>query len=356
MTDVVEDPEDALIRPRGRAALLRCLGLVLGVVEELAGDARDVGDAAATALTAVEAELRSLVRTPEDSHRGLERALAHVAELQREAATDPLILLGTFQATAKAVQRDTGLSVPAVGRPLDAEDRTVVAAAAQRTAAALEEVREAIRAESSSRSRPVHALNTEAGNHVVTTEPQLLLAALAAGERSWAAWPYFAQRYGERGRRFTRSDSAWLVTLATRDRDVVAGQIDWLAEVLAVRGMPRILLTDHLRNLHEALVGRVPERSGDFGFMLEEADRLDRDAEAAVDAATTGRWTARLRDVEPEGLQAARLVVAAAADHCSGLPEVLDAVVGWFSDADRFGSGWVSAVGTVAAEARAVRN
>ena len=36
------------------------------------------------------------------------------------------------------------------------------------------------------------------------------------------------RRYGERGRQFTRSDSAWIATLAGHPFPVVERQIDWL--------------------------------------------------------------------------------------------------------------------------------
>lgn len=96
-------------------------------------------------------------------------------------------------------------------------------------------------------------INVEAGSHAVVTEPRLLVASVMAGLRCWRAYPYFEARYGDRGRRFSSSDSAWLATLVEESEIVVAGQVDWLGRVLASRGMPTQLLEVHLGLLHEEL-------------------------------------------------------------------------------------------------------
>lgn len=103
-----------------------------------------------------------------------------------------------------------------------------------------------------------HVLNPGAGRHVVAEDPRELRAALRAGVRSWERFPYYERRYGRRGRRFTRSDSAWLVTLASLPQSEVDRQIRWLGQVLAARGMPRWMLELHLEVLHEELVLSVP--------------------------------------------------------------------------------------------------
>src|SRR4051812_34517008 len=86
------------------------------------------------------------------------------------------------------------------------------------------------------------ALNPRAGHHLVTADPRELAAVERAGERSWSTWTYYARRYGERGRQFTRSDSAWVATLGGQAADLVDQQIRWLGALLAARGMPRLLL------------------------------------------------------------------------------------------------------------------
>src|SRR4051812_16513914 len=109
--------------------------------------------------------------------------------------------------------------------------------------------------EAATGSRPaVAALNPEAGNHAVTTDPRELGAAIRVGERTRERFVYYERRYGERGRRFTHSDSAWIVTLAGNPPAVVERQLRWLGSLLAARGMPRWLLEVHLEGLHAQLV------------------------------------------------------------------------------------------------------
>src|ERR671938_675891 len=66
-----------------------------------------------------------------------------------------------------------------------------------------------------------NALNADAGSHAVTADPLELAAIERAAERSWAAWPYMERWYGERGRRFTRSDSGWIAILPDLPQDAV---------------------------------------------------------------------------------------------------------------------------------------
>jgi hypothetical protein len=91
----------------------------------------------------------------------------------------------------------------------------------------------------------VTSLNPEAGSHPIPSDPRELQAAVRAGERCWQRFPYFSQRYGHRGEKFTSSDSAWLVTLVEYDQARVHQQVAWLGQVLAARGMPRLLLETH---------------------------------------------------------------------------------------------------------------
>lgn len=111
-------------------------------------------------------------------------------------------------------------------------------------------------------------LNPHAGGHPVAAEEEVLEAAFRAGEHSWARWPYYRLRYGERGRAFTRSDSAWLATLAGIPLEGALEQVLWLANLLTSRGMPRLLMEEHLRLLHAELEGVAAP--GGRGSRLEE--------------------------------------------------------------------------------------
>jgi hypothetical protein len=145
------------------------------------------------------------------------------------------------------------------------------------------------------------SLNPSAGHHRVTGDPRELAAVERAGERSWSAWTYYGRRYGARGRRFTRSDSAWIATLPGWPASVVEGQIRWLGALLAARGMPRLLLENHLRILHEELVAAVPERAPEYASLLQAADSLRGEREASMPEGVLGALETGFRDVDAAG-------------------------------------------------------
>ncbi len=99
------------------------------------------------------------------------------------------------------------------------------------------------------RSPDAGMVNAEAGHHAVSTRAAPLRAAVRAAHATWQAFDYYEARYGGRGARFAGSDSAWLVSLAPLEADQAVAQVQWLARVLAARGMPSWLLERHLDDL-----------------------------------------------------------------------------------------------------------
>lgn len=203
--------------------------------------------------------------------------------------------------------------------------------------------------------RAVH-LNPEAGDHVVTADPRALDAVERAALRSYARFPYLQARFGARGRAFTRSDGGWLVTLAEHDAKVVRQQIEWLAQVLAARGMPRLILEEHLRATVEALEEVLPEHH-------EGWTRL----RAATDALTASRRThlpdallaARARALDafvgaPDAgpPDAAELLAAAVADERAKLANAVSSLLDWLAAPGRFSTRWREALLALAAEWR----
>jgi heme oxygenase len=195
----------------------------------------------------------------------------------------------------------------------------------------------------------VAVLNHEAGAHAIADDPREIAAALRAGDRSWRRLPYYEWRYGERGRRFSWSDSSWLVTLSIHTEAVVTHQIDWLSRVLAARGMPRWLLEQHLQTLHEELLGAVPEKSRQYAILAYQADRL-RDLRhqqideptfqtlsADFDAAAGLEWSARLPHT-------GYLLVAAVADERAGVKRVVTSLERGLTDPQQFPQHWIDAV------------
>lgn len=204
---------------------------------------------------------------------------------------------------------------------------------------------------------PISQLNFEAGSHAVPEDPVELAAALRAGERSWARFPYYAARYGERGRRFTRSDSAWLATIVGSDVPVVEQRILWLGGLLAARGMPQWLLELHLEVLHDELCAAVPARRDDYATLLAGAAllrglrerHLGPDGLAAHTAAFAARvgpeWDARLPET-------GGLIAAAVADEAAGVARAVASLVAWLCEPPRFPTRWISAVEATLTEAR----
>ena len=85
--------------------------------------------------------------------------------------------------------------------------------------------------------------------------------ALRAAKVAWEKYSYLEYRYGERGRRFTDSDSCWLFTLTRAPREVVVTKaLEWLRTVLASRGIPAVILEFHLMAIRLAIDSGFPEQ------------------------------------------------------------------------------------------------
>jgi hypothetical protein len=200
------------------------------------------------------------------------------------------------------------------------------------------------------------SLNPSAGHHVVTGDPREIAASERAGDRSWQAWTYYAHRYGERGRQLTRSDSGWITTLGSYPASVVKQQIDWLAALLAARGMPRLLMEDHLHILHEELVAAVPERAAEYAVLAQVAEglRAERDASLPDSAlrALDAAFREQVGDSVEDDLHAGALIGAAVADKQSGVARAVESLMEWLADPERFSAAWVAAVDGTLREAR----
>ncbi|MCP5158496.1 MAG: biliverdin-producing heme oxygenase [Gammaproteobacteria bacterium] len=199
-------------------------------------------------------------------------------------------------------------------------------------------------------TRKAASLNPEAGAHPMPDDPGEVEAALRAGQRCWLEYPYLAWRFGERGRRYTHSDGAWLITLATRDQTVVNAQVEWLGVVLASKGIPRILLQRHLELLYEELVAQMPEQpTADYGKLLAAADHLaeqrrgvicDTDFDAICrqfEQAVGPDWRTRLPGT-------GGLLVSAVTDQFRGIEQAVLSLESWLTDPQRFPAHWIVAV------------
>jgi hypothetical protein len=188
---------------------------------------------------------------------------------------------------------------------------------------------------------PLNWLNPAAGEVAIPGDARELEAALRAGRISWRIFPYLAWRYGARGELFTRSDSAWLVTLSAAPPERIRQQIGWLGSVLSNRGMPRWLLERHLDVLVRQLVHAVPEKKESYEKLAAVAGELARERRACVPdeafeslaeglAAQVGFASSRL--LRGTG----RLLVASVADEKAGIKNAVARLTGWLTDPARF--------------------
>lgn len=201
------------------------------------------------------------------------------------------------------------------------------------------------------------SINPEAGRHAVPADPAEIEAALRAGDSCWEEFPYFEWRYGERGRRFARSDAAWKATLCRYEPDQILQQIRWLGRVLAGRGMPTWLLEAQLVVLVRELATANPAKSADYEKLLpaaaelraERGRRLDDESLARLadefDQAVGPEWSARLP-------RTGRLLGCAVADELNGSGLAVESLRSWLVDPARFPAPWIAAVEATIAQAR----
>jgi hypothetical protein len=205
--------------------------------------------------------------------------------------------------------------------------------------------------------------HSEFGNHPLPSDSLEIEAALRAGQISWDICAYYDLRYGERGRRFTRSDSGYLIALTHQDVLSVQEQVKWLAGILASRGMPTFLLERHLRILHRELCAALPENSSQYENLLAAAETMTQRRTAQISESTAlelaadfqqqvsnDEWAQRLPD-------AGMLLIAAVADEANHFKHVVSSLLAWLADSERFSAQWRVAIETTLLKAReAVRH
>ncbi len=196
----------------------------------------------------------------------------------------------------------------------------------------------------------VKALNPDAGTHGIADDLSEIAAALRAGELSWRAFPYYEARYGARGQRFTRSDSAWLVTLCRLEPPQVRRHVTWLGQVLAARGMPRLMLEEHLLRLHGLLCEALPERRERYEPLLA-AHALLHEARVSQLSAAAQKALALEFDRGPAArvglVRVGELLVSAVADELDGVDNAVSSLSGWLTERGRFDASFQRAVQTL---------
>ena len=244
------------------------------------------------------------------------------------------------------------------GLGLNAEERGQIVQAATDLFQALENMFRALYPfTSESKTFLATSINPEAGRHAVPADAREIQAALRAGEVCWNRFPYYEQRYGERGRRFARSDGAWLATLYQFPPAQISQQGGWLGRVLAGRGMPTMLLQDQLEILVQELSAAIPEKQSEYERLLPAAAELHalrrqhlsdeqmHTISAEFDRTVGPVWSARFPHT-------GHLLGCAVADELGGSELAVESLHTWLTDAARFPAPWIAAVETLLALAR----
>ena len=203
----------------------------------------------------------------------------------------------------------------------------------------------------------VTSINPEAGRHPVPTDAREVESALRAADLCWERFPYYEQRYGERGRRFARSDAAWQATLHQYEPEQIIQQARWLGRVLATRGMPTLLLQVQLEILFEELAAAIPERRTSYEKLLLAAAALKESSSRHFDEEQMQTLAAGFdRAVAPEWSEKFRhtgvLLISAVADELEGIEGTVENLRRWMTDPARFPADWIAAVEATLSQAQ----
>ena len=199
----------------------------------------------------------------------------------------------------------------------------------------------------------VTAINPEAGRHAMPRSEAEVTRALRCAQSAWLRFPYLDARYGERGRRFTRSDSCWLVALYDVEELLVVKSLSWLRKVLSSRGLPTLILETHLemidRNIEAEDPGRARQSTG-FRTVISRF-RAERDAilPPTVRGSLISQYQAQFDQCSGDDVPgAAEILVDAAIDTAIGIEQARDQVFSWMRDRERFTETWVDTVDRLA--------
>lgn len=192
-------------------------------------------------------------------------------------------------------------------------------------------------------------LNPEAGDHAVPADHREIAAAVKAAMKCRQEFPYFDERYQERGKSFAKSDAAWLVTLTDLPETQLLSQVEWLGRVLGNRGMPRITLERQLEYLYDELVVAVPEKTDQFKGLLEAAKKLKDERLGHIPEAVFNEMKKKFQLATDNELQGrfkgtGSLIIAAVCDQAAGITEAISSLLPWLTDVERFSPQWAAAV------------
>jgi heme oxygenase len=195
----------------------------------------------------------------------------------------------------------------------------------------------------------VTAVNPEAGIHAMPEDPVLIDVALRAGIRARDKFPYLEQRFGERGRRFTASDSCWLLSLVPQEFNSIKKSIWWLRTVLSSRGIPSVILENHMRELASGLEA-VPNCGGTTENFRKAIVALEAERGKYLSEADYQKISAKYRDdlnSNSGNLDPLPLLISARLDELSGIKGADEATYGWFASSQGKAAKWGTLISEV---------
>ncbi|NTU83402.1 MAG: biliverdin-producing heme oxygenase [Chloroflexales bacterium] len=281
---------------------------------------------------------------------------AQITQALGLSGTTGIAFLASFDAWGQAHWPQFAARLDAA--PLGSAAARRVVQAAQETLDGIEELIDQLHPLNESQtSELVTLLNPLAGNHMIASDIREIQAALRAGERTWRLLPYYELRYGQKGRKYTWSDSNWLVALAGESQARVNEQIQWLSRYLATRGMPQWMMECHLQQLHEDLVLAVPEKRDVYATLAEAARMLAEERRTQIsDATLEALDEAFYARVGPQWNlwlpHCGSLLASAVADDRLGIAGALESLQSWMTDTTRFPALWIDTVHTTISHAR----
>lgn len=192
-------------------------------------------------------------------------------------------------------------------------------------------------------------LNPEAGRHAVPDNAPEVFAAITAAQKCREEFPYFNERFGERGKDFARSDAAWLASLTTLPQEQVIAQVEWLGRVLGNRGIPRITLERQLELLYEELCNVNALRKDEYLRLFNAAESLRNERFKLISAHDSAEIVQRFEDKTKNEIgrklsRTGELVTSAVCDEAAGIIHAVESLTSWLTDPAYFSPVWIETV------------
>lgn len=201
----------------------------------------------------------------------------------------------------------------------------------------------------------ITSYNPEAGNFSIPTNPLEINAAISSGVNIWYEYPYYEKRYGERGRRFTVSDSVWLVTLSELPEEFAINQVNWLAKFLAKRGMPTCTMELQMQEMYQNLSILIPEDESKYLIFKKCAmeikimrNKFINDSDFEKCNSIFEKYFLEFNISEQICVEMKRnvgkLIASAIVDEKNGIQEAQNSLFNWILNKDIFPENWIHAV------------